>query len=158
MERETVFRVCMKIVTFILGIACITIGTIYLNSCTKQYLIPIYLIVAGSSTIFFLMISLVPCPPDEESDHFNRRKIGRVCERLESLFSIMWFIAGSIWIYSIYEPNYIDKASPDFCQKTLYLFAFWTTTAIYVILALMLLVGFCACVLGGTLWIRRRDG
>ncbi|XP_038642786.1 transmembrane protein 272-like [Scyliorhinus canicula] len=150
--------VCMKLLTLILGIACITIGAIYLDSCTKQYMIPIYLIVSGSTTIFFLMISLIPCPPNDESNNSILLKIGRVCDRLELLFSIIWFIAGNVWIYSIYKPEYIDQSSPDYCNKTLYLFAFWTNTAIYIIFALMLFLGFCACLLGGTAWIRRSDG
>ncbi|XP_072349641.1 transmembrane protein 272-like isoform X1 [Scyliorhinus torazame] len=150
--------VCMKLLTLILGIACITIGTIYLDSCTKQYMIPIFLIVSGSTTIFFLMISLIPCPPNDESNNSNLLKIGRVCDRLELLFSTIWFIAGNVWIYSIYKPEYIDQSSPDYCNKTLYLFAFWSTTVIYILFALMLFLGFCACVLGGTAWIRRSDG
>ncbi|XP_078389834.1 transmembrane protein 272-like [Cetorhinus maximus] len=154
----TVRSVCLKILMLILGIAYIAFGTVYLNSCTEQYLIPIYLIVSGSFTLFFLMISLIPCAPNDESNILNLRKVGRVCERLVSLFSIIWFITGSVWIYSIYEPDYTDKASPRYCDKTLYLFAFSVTTASYIVLALMIFLGFSVRVSGGILRIGQRDG
>ncbi|XP_067828281.1 transmembrane protein 272-like [Heptranchias perlo] len=152
--------VCMKIMTSILAIASITIGTIYLDSCTKQYLIPIYLIVSGSFTLFFVMISLVSCTPNDENDYVRVHKIGRIWKRLLSLFSLVWFITGNVWIYCIYEPDYIDKASPNYCDKTLYLFAFWTTTVSYILLGIALCLGccgvLCACALGGSLQIGQR--
>ncbi|XP_041034895.1 transmembrane protein 272-like isoform X2 [Carcharodon carcharias] len=149
---------CLKILILIWGIAYITMGTVYLNSCTEQYLIPIYLIVSGSFTLFLLMISLIPCAPNDESNNLNLHKVGRVCERLVSLFSTIWFITGSVWIYSIYEPDYIDKASPHYCDKNLYLFAFSVTTANYIILTIMICLGFGVHVLGGILLIGQRDG
>ncbi|XP_043539418.1 transmembrane protein 272-like isoform X1 [Chiloscyllium plagiosum] len=148
MERGRVFEVSLKCFTLILGIVCITIGSIYLGSCTKQYLIPIYLIVTGSCSLLFLIISSIP-QTSNESDILN--KFSRFCKHFESLFSFIWLITGSVWIYSIYQPDYIDKASPNYCDKTLYLFAFWITTAVYIILGLMMLVGFCVCICGGTL-------
>jgi len=51
---------------------------------------------------------------------------------LMKLFPLAWFVAGNVWIYSNYEPNYTDPSSPDFCNKTLYLFAFWVTNSYYV--------------------------
>ncbi|XP_072447566.1 transmembrane protein 272-like isoform X2 [Chiloscyllium punctatum] len=146
MERGRVFEVSLKCFTLILGIACIAIGSIYLGSCTKQYLIPIYLIVSGSCALLFLMISLIP-QTSNESHILN--KFSRFCHHLESLFSFIWFISGSVWIYSIYQPDYIDKVSPNYCDKTLYLFAFWITTVVYIIVGLMMLVGFCVCIYGG---------
>ncbi|XP_067879633.1 transmembrane protein 272-like [Heterodontus francisci] len=154
--------VCMKIMTSLLAIASITIGTVYLDSCTKQYLIPIYLIVSGSFTLFFVMVSLVSCTPNDESNILAFHKIGHIWQTLVSLFSLIWFITGNVWIYRIYEPDYIDKTSPNYCDKTLYLFAFWTTTVTYILLGIALFLGlcglFCACALGGTMWIGRRTG
>ncbi|XP_043539417.1 transmembrane protein 272-like [Chiloscyllium plagiosum] len=151
----------MKIMTCLLAVASITIGTVYLDSCPKQYLIPIYLIVSGSFTLFFVMISLVSCAPNDESNMLAFHRIGRVWKSLISLFSFIWFITGNVWIYSIYEPEYIDKTSPNYCDKTLYFFAFWATTITYILLGIALFLGFCgllcACALGGTLSIRQRS-
>ncbi|XP_051900516.1 transmembrane protein 272-like isoform X1 [Pristis pectinata] len=152
--------VCMKVLTSILAIASITIGTIYLDSCTKQYLIPIYLIVSGSFTLFFMILSLVPCGSSGESSTGAAHKSGSVWKSLASVFSFIWFICGNVWIYSIYKPNYIDKSSSDYCDKTLYLFAFWLTTAIYILLGITLLLGccalLCAFILSGSFLLRQR--
>lgn len=52
---------------------------------------------------------------------------------------------GNVWIYSIYEPNYNKNTTgvDPYCDRTLYLFAFWTTTLIYILLGLIFLVGCC---------------
>ena len=54
---------------------------------------------------------------------------------------------GNVWIYSIYQPNYNSLTSDvdPYCHKTLYLFAFWTTTLLYILLGLFLLGGCCVC-------------
>lgn len=53
-----------------------------------------------------------------------------------------------MWIYSIYEPNYDKNATVvgSYCDKTLYLFAFWTTTLAYILLGLALVGGCCVLV------------
>lgn len=48
-------------------------------------------------------------------------------------------------IYSIYEPNYnknTTKADP-YCNKTLYLFAFWSNNLTYILLGVLLLSYCC---------------
>uniref|UniRef100_A0A8C2EFE1 Si:dkey-19b23.14 n=1 Tax=Cyprinus carpio TaxID=7962 RepID=A0A8C2EFE1_CYPCA len=42
-----------------------------------------------------------------------------------------------VWIYSIYPPNY--NQTLNYCNKTLYLFAFWLNTVCYGCLAVLLL-------------------
>uniref|UniRef100_A0A8C2GDZ5 Uncharacterized protein n=1 Tax=Cyprinus carpio TaxID=7962 RepID=A0A8C2GDZ5_CYPCA len=54
-----------------------------------------------------------------------------------------------VWIYSVYPPNYNQTMAGDaYCNKTLYLFAFWTTTLGNILLGLVLLCGSCvwACI------------
>ncbi len=55
---------------------------------------------------------------------------------------------GNVWIYSIYEPNYNKNTTnvDPYCNKTVYLFAFWTTTLVYILLSLVLLSGCCVLV------------
>lgn len=57
---------------------------------------------------------------------------------------------GNVWIYSIYQPSY--NIGTDYCNKTLYLFAFWTTTLVYILLGITFLGGccmlFCLCLCG----------
>ncbi|KAG9274309.1 calpain-5-like isoform X1 [Astyanax mexicanus] len=49
---------------------------------------------------------------------------------------------GSMWIYSIYPPNYNSTLPGEpYCNKTLYQFAFWTTTVGYIVIAVLLVLG-----------------
>lgn len=50
-------------------------------------------------------------------------------------FMLCWFFIGSYWIYNIYEPIYGKE-----CHKTLYLFAFWLVTSVYLTVAIVLVV------------------
>ena len=53
--------------------------------------------------------------------------------------------AGNVWIYSIYQPNYNPSAGPH-CDKTLYLFAFWITSLVYILIGGFFVVGCCALI------------
>ncbi|XP_059831146.1 transmembrane protein 272-like isoform X2 [Hypanus sabinus] len=143
-----------------MAVASIVIGAIYLHSCTKQYLIPIYLIVSGSFTIFFVITTLKSCGSSEENSMEVAHKSGNAWWTLCSIFSFVWFICGNVWIYSIYEPEYINKLSPNYCDKTLYLFAFWLTTIMYILLGLTLVLSCCwlivICAIGGSIFMNRR--
>lgn len=64
-----------------------------------------------------------------------------------NLFLFTWFIAGNIWVYSKYKPHPIPLPSDplNYCNPTLYMFAFWVITASYI---LMGSICFCICCLG----------
>ncbi|KAM9335187.1 transmembrane protein 272-like [Symphorus nematophorus] len=137
---------CSKIFLCIMPIAQIAIGAVHLHHCPRQRYIPIYLIVVGVFGLVLALLSCLPCakkPQDGESN-----PLSHVCatwNSLTSLFLFCWFIAGNVWIYSIYKPNF-NKATTDvdpYCDKTLYLFAFWTTTLIYILFGVFLLCGCC---------------
>ncbi|KAK6466435.1 transmembrane protein 272-like [Huso huso] len=146
--------VLSKIIATALPIAQIAIGSLYRNDCPVQPYIPIYLIVSG---VFVLVLDLVSCVPQgqggEEGATFCRNLIN-TWNSLASLFLFIWFITGNVWIYSIYEPSYSPGSQETkYCNKTLYLFAFWSTTLVYIIVGVMLLGGccfmLCMCALGG---------
>ncbi|KAK1880377.1 39S ribosomal protein L9 mitochondrial [Dissostichus eleginoides] len=59
-----------------------------------------------------------------------------VCITLLYLFSFGWFIAGSIWIYPIYPPNYTPGTAP-YCHRVTYQFAFVITTIVWLATTLM---------------------
>ena len=105
--------------------------------------IPVYLIVGGAlglSSITCLVGGKHTCCGNEITVS------PLVANGLMQLVLFAWFIAGNVWIYRNYEPNYADPRSPDFCHKTLYLFAFWVTNSRYilfgVVFAIMYLTGF----------------
>ncbi|XP_061565552.1 transmembrane protein 272-like [Cololabis saira] len=128
-------RVISKIICCILPIAQIAIGAVYLHDCPRQPYIPIYLIVFGVLGVLNAVLPILP---------------NTLCMALNSLMSLLlfcWFIAGNVWIYSIYQPNY-DKNTTSvdpYCDKTLYLFSFWTTTLVYILLGLSVPIAICAC-------------
>ena len=50
---------------------------------------------------------------------------------------------GNVWIYSTYDKFATLPGEPTYCHPTLYWFAFWLTTATYIILAVLIVL---ACV------------
>jgi len=128
-----------------LPVACIVIGVKYKNDCPRQRLIPIYLIVMGAfGTVRHFLGMHSQCKrrnqqnDGDSSDEANKKTF---LERLIDCFLVAWFIAGNVWIYSIYEPSYNKFTDPlDYCDETLYLFSFWLMTASYICIALL-----CCC-------------
>ncbi|XP_053716428.1 transmembrane protein 272-like [Synchiropus splendidus] len=147
-QPPTSVLVCIKVVLCILPIAQISIGSVHLNDCPRQHYIPIYLIVVG---VFGLILALLAClpgsqPKDDNSSTFNL--ICRTWNSLVSFFLLCWFIAGNVWIYTIYQPNFNKNTThvDQYCDKTLYQFAFWTTTLVYILLASFLFISCCIIV------------
>ncbi|KAM3591308.1 uncharacterized protein V6R79_026439 [Siganus canaliculatus] len=139
LSYENVFSllsVCAEVPRLALSVAEITVGALYLDECPREPYIPIYLMVLG---IFDLTDLLFYARKPEDNS---------ACKIFQIVFSlahVSWFIAGNVWIYSIYQPNYNkDPASTDlYCNKNLYLFAFWITTLVYIFLGVVVLGAFC---------------
>ncbi|CAI5668935.1 unnamed protein product [Oreochromis niloticus] len=132
---------CFQVILFAMHIAQLIIGALNLHDCPRQPFIPIYLLVIGVVTLLF---SILQC----------RRIRWSACSCLVSLFVFCWFIAGNVWIYSVYEPSYNKTASPDmYCNKTLYLFAFWTMNLNYILLGFLLFCPCCSCFFVLPLWM-----
>lgn len=53
-------------------------------------------------------------------------------------------LLGSVWVYKEYEPNYNPTDGTKYCNKNLYLFAFWLITSVYILLATITV---CLCFL-----------
>uniref|UniRef100_A0A8C8RWZ3 Uncharacterized protein n=1 Tax=Pelusios castaneus TaxID=367368 RepID=A0A8C8RWZ3_9SAUR len=125
-------------------------GALYLGQCPCQYLVPYYLLVGGSASLVFLLLTCLPCgdgTPQLSSGVCNWRTAFL-------LFFFAWFIAGNVWVYSIYPPNYTTPTEQNFCPRLLYLFAFWITTLVYVALVTALLAALC--ILGCLMLLRSR--
>ncbi|XP_053351308.1 uncharacterized protein LOC128520894 [Clarias gariepinus] len=171
-ERAAVnkpFIVLLNLVAWIILITAVVLGAIHVNECPIHPHIPIYLIVIGVSGIILLMLAYWTNSLDNEV--WKVRCL--ICILLMVIFNIIWFLRGKKWlenrtekcgenislnfscdsvhcctgsvlIYSIYPPNY-NSALVDvpYCNKTLYLFAFWTTTLMYILLAVVFMCGCC---------------
>ena len=119
-------------------------GAKYEDDCPVESMIPIYLIVAGATGI---VANCCNCGVKYTESGDGEEKQINPLQAVVQLFLFAWFICGNVWIYKNYEPNYNDPTSPNYCDKTLYLFAFWVTTSYYIVfgavLIIMCLVGLC---------------
>lgn len=123
-------------------IAMIVIGAEYKNDCPIERKIPIYLIVAGSVGVFRNLISLCQRAKKSDNDEGEEEKKQNPVTSILDCFLFAWFICGNVWIYSNYKDVIHDNMdSQYYCDETLYAFAFWITTATYILIGVM-----CCCV------------
>ncbi|XP_061566200.1 transmembrane protein 272-like [Cololabis saira] len=143
-------QVFSKLVFCVMPVAQIAVGAVHLYDCPRQPFIPMCLIVVG---VFSLSLAVLPCLPFIQLLKNDASTLmGRICTTWNSLISIvifLWFITGNVWIYSIYQPNYNKNTTfvDPYCDEQLYLFSFWTTTLVYILLgsALLLSLGLFLC-------------
>ncbi|XP_049923586.1 transmembrane protein 272-like [Epinephelus moara] len=148
-QPPTPILACSKLALCVMPIAQIAVGAVHLDDCPRQHYIPIYLIVAGVFGLVLAVLSCLPCA--KKADDGTSNPLTSICATWNSLIGIFvfcWFIAGNVWIYSIYQPNYNKNTTnvDPYCDRGLYLFAFWTTTLIYILLGLFLVGGCCVMV------------
>ncbi|XP_029183011.1 transmembrane protein 272-like isoform X3 [Acropora muricata] len=133
-----------------LPIAMVIMGAKYKDDCPVEPFIPIYLIVGGSFGMLKTIIVLCQRARTHEDDadiDEDQSMSTKFIDGVLNLFLFTWFIAGNIWVYSKYKPNPIPLPSDplNYCNPTLYMFAFWVITASYI---LMGSICFCICCLG----------
>jgi len=131
----------------------LSLGVSYKDLCPVEPFIPIYLIVGGSFGIV-KMVSLVvqrvayngDIFQDENTSEEERPILWMFVDGVLNLFLFTWFVAGNIWVYSKCKPNFTPPIHQplNYCNKTVYMFAFWVITASYILLGL---ICFCTCCL-----------
>ncbi|XP_073514539.1 transmembrane protein 272-like isoform X3 [Phyllobates terribilis] len=129
MQCSQIFSVLLWTV---LSIAMVIIGSMHVDNCPIEPKIPIYLIVAG--VFHLLAFALIPLKIVAE-------KLAYSIESVLGIFSFCWFIAGSVWVFRIYQEN------PRRCNDLVYKFAFGILIFEYIFLALVVAVIclFCFC-------------
>jgi len=148
----------------------LVIGVKYLDMCPIQSLIPIWLIVSGACGIVQVILSMCKSIATRKNSDGSQSG-GGCCQMLLNLIHLAatgWFIAGNIWVYKIkdtvsYDPTnstnmtqYYNGTEVEslYCDKTCYLFAFWSITVAYIGLAVCLVICciacLCMCVIAGT--------
>ncbi|XP_015918350.1 transmembrane protein 272-like [Parasteatoda tepidariorum] len=112
---------------FILQLIMITIGIVFIHDCPAQRYIPIFLIVFGVCGIIQKCLSFWP------------KMI--VCYYIVDVFQTIWFITGCYWIYTVHARwDSVDHCSETFCDKTVYLFAFWLVSVILLIVGVIIVI------------------
>ncbi|XP_066925519.1 transmembrane protein 272-like [Clytia hemisphaerica] len=143
----------MLMMLLALPMSMVVIGVSYKDVCPIEPFIPIYLIVGGSFGIV-KMLSIIIQRITYNGDIFQSDKSNEeerpiawlFVDGVLNLFLFTWFVAGNIWVYSKYKPNYTPPPHQPFnyCNKTVYVFAFWVITTSYLMLGLICL---CTCCL-----------
>ncbi|XP_017885251.1 uncharacterized protein LOC108628076 [Ceratina calcarata] len=128
-------------ITIVIPICMVVIGGLYLYDCPQGEYIPVYLLVGGGFGVFKQLLHLSARVRQGQVERDEERIRQSPTQTLINCFIIGWFIIGSMWVYKEYEPNY-DPALGKYCNKTLYLFAFWLITSTYIFLGVIML--FCS--------------
>ncbi|XP_042327967.1 transmembrane protein 272-like [Sceloporus undulatus] len=139
MPSHPVLQVLCKVLWMVLPITGLVLGAVYLDQCPRQPLLPIYLIILGTLTVLQILLGSLPCGAGTVWQRILIFPLQITC----FLFFFAWFLAGSVWVYSIYPPDYEAVGSQSFCQRTLFLFAFGVTTALHVVLGMAFLFSLC---------------
>ena len=127
----------------------------------------IFLLVAGSTSLALLVARLVVARvlipkfnkiesvgQTSETKKSNSEtmdmaiKFLRTFDTVASVFSTLWLLIGSYFVYSCYDKvihDEKDKDSDNFCDYTAYLFAFIVITIGFVSLALSIIAAVCMC-------------
>lgn len=123
-------------VTIVVPICMMVIGGLYLYDCPQGEYIPVYLLVGGGIGVFKQLLHLSVRVRERQEERDEERVRQSSTQTLINCFMLGWFIIGSMWVYKEFEPNY-DPARGKYCNKTLYLFAFWLITSVYIALGVI---------------------
>uniref|UniRef100_A0A3P8UY76 Uncharacterized protein n=1 Tax=Cynoglossus semilaevis TaxID=244447 RepID=A0A3P8UY76_CYNSE len=113
-------------------------GALHLNECPAAPLIPVYVMVCGIIALLLMGLVVLPkllCPAAQGL-------IWTCCVLTLILLTFIWFLVGN---YKLTQEPAADQAEATkaYCDKTLYLLAFWATTMIYVFAGNALLIMAC---------------
>ncbi|XP_065058193.1 transmembrane protein 272-like isoform X2 [Rhopilema esculentum] len=119
-------------------ITCIVLGVQFRYECPIQPKIPLFLIVFGAFGVLRNLSMIFNSGKkrftDEQENQEREDAKKSSFEGLIDCFLIAWFICGNVWVYRNYKPDYNNVNSDKYCHPTLYLFAFWLNTAIYIVI------------------------
>ncbi|XP_064630558.1 transmembrane protein 272-like isoform X2 [Lineus longissimus] len=144
-SQQQVWCTILTGVMLVIPISMIAVGAVFLHDCHYERYIPIYLIVGGVFSTLLNIYRLVHSALGAKKKEGRR---GLPFDMIVGLFLFCWFIAGNVWIYSIYRTvNLDDTNAANYCRRPLYLYSFWITTIGWIFIILSLLCGcLCGCI------------
>ncbi|WAR21510.1 hypothetical protein MAR_015484 [Mya arenaria] len=133
-----------------LGVAKIVMGAVYLDECEYEPLVPIYVLVSGCSGFFTVLLGRLKPNKDIQRSKQSKSSLDKFLVFLGGLaavFSFVWLICGSVWVFG----NYSDvmngcPGSPNCCEKSIIKFAMTVTIIDLIVYGLILFVLVCICV------------
>ncbi|RNA22257.1 hypothetical protein BpHYR1_014704 [Brachionus plicatilis] len=145
-----IFSVVILILMTIFPISMIVIGATNMDKCPIEPKIPIWLIVAGSVSIVLALISFITLAVPSLKVKLVLTVVFGILGGLLGMFQFAWFITGNVWVYSKHRTVvYDDPDSGLYCDKTLFLFTFWTITASYIMMGVSFIISIiaacCSC-------------
>ncbi|XP_040575720.1 uncharacterized protein [Lepeophtheirus salmonis] len=170
-EIKGKLAIILSIFLFILvNSAMIIVGSIF--SCPADPMISLYLIIAGSMSISLLALRILlshivtplleSCTVTSEKillNHVKDRKVSysvtkskwclkkvsdllKCLDILASVFSTVWLIIGSIYVYGNLDLNYVNQNEENYCDLKLYGTAFIVITIGYISLFMSTIAAF----------------
>ncbi|KAG7500280.1 hypothetical protein JOB18_014147 [Solea senegalensis] len=132
----------LAIMWWMVMIAAIGLGAMHLSYCPVQPNIPIFLIVFGAASLLTLCLTSTKRTWKDGAVFM----LWSTFTTLLHVFCFCWFIAGSVWVYSVYPPSY-TPGEDQYCHKITFQFAFAVITFTWVFLSLVIVSSCCVAVL-----------
>lgn len=125
-------------ITIVIPVAMIVVGSVYFHDCPAEPYIPIFLIVGGSFSVFKYLIGVLSRLRRAETGSDQDPQPTHPVQSLITFFLCGWFITGCVWVYRIYWPKTEEQHedSSEYCNRVVYIFAFWLITTAYIFLGL----------------------
>jgi len=123
-------------VTVFIPICMIVIGSIHFHDCPAEPYIPLFLIVGGAFSVFKYLIGVITRIRQGDSNSQDNPPQPHPAQSLITCFLCGWFITGCVWVYRVYKPDFNESAGHNYCNETVYIFAFWLITTAYIFLGL----------------------
>ncbi|CAF0966019.1 unnamed protein product [Didymodactylos carnosus] len=134
------------LIASVIPILQLIIGWYYKDQCKINQNIPTYLIVSGICGLILVVLCILMaltflCFLNNSVVMSIIASCG-ICMNLMattvlSIFIFIWFIIGCVWIFSVRSKvDFYDKNSKYYCQRTLYLFAFWLLIATFIMMGI----------------------
>ncbi|XP_067950313.1 uncharacterized protein [Watersipora subatra] len=159
-------------------IAEIVVGSLKLQECPAQNLIPIYCLCIGIFSIISTSLNAaikLLMKEDSSDESSNRAIVGNAVQGLFLLLMFGWFIAGNVWIFSTtqcmtavqiteriaangtvicFSSNSMYLDTPVYCDALILSMVFKGTIVRWVLIALTFAIGCCRC--GPIFWVYYR--
>jgi len=139
-----------------LPIAKLVVGILYVKECPVNKNIPLYLIVSGACGLaiaIFLLLSSA-CTYYRSIAYANKSTHGfiictiafsRGIQGALGIFLFIWFLFGNVWVFTVRYRVRTDKSNDlnNYCDPTLYSFAFYVIIFTYVYAIFTCCIKFC---------------